>query len=91
MTFKAAGAPCDLTRENILLNSGSYTTGSATQADTDEFRMNAITSGMPARVAHLPDSTAYGTQPLTDSWLSRCRWGWSPANKASDGQAGSLT
>ena len=91
MTFKAAGAPCDLYRENILLNSGSYTTGSATQADSDEFRFNAITSGTPARKALVPDSTAYGTQPLTDSWLSRCRWGWTPAQKGGDGQSGSLT
>ena len=89
MTFKAAGAPCDLMREHILLNSGSFST--TAQATSDEFRFDAITSGMPTRLTHVPDATAYGTQPLTDSWLSRCRWGWSPANKASDGQAGSLT
>ncbi len=88
MTFKAAG-PCDLMREHILLNPGSFST--TAQATGDEFRFDAITSGMPTRLAHVPDATAYGTQPLTDSWLSRCRWGWSPANKASDGQAGSLT
>ena len=89
MAFKAAGAPCDLLREHILLNSGSFST--TAQADSDEFRFNAITSGVPSRVAHVPDATAYGTQPKTDSWLSRCRWGWSPANLTSDGQAGSLT
>lgn len=89
MAFKAAGAPCDLSRENILLNSGSFSTTANT--DSGDFRSDAITSGMPARLTHLPDATAYGTQPLTDSWLSRCRWGWSPANKLSDGQAGSLT
>ncbi len=91
MTFKPAGNPCDLYRENILLNSGSFTTSTTTQVDTDDFRTTAITSGMPTRLTRLPDSTAYGTQPLTDSWLSRCRWGWTPATKASDGQAGSLT
>ena len=89
MAFKAAGAPCDLYRENILLNSGSYS--STANASSEEFRMNAITSGMPARLAHVPDATAYGTQPLTDSWLSRCRWGWSPNNTKTDGQSGSLT
>lgn len=89
MTFKAAGNPCDLDRENILLNSGSYSTTANT--DSDVFRERAITSGMPARVGHVVDATAYGTQPKTDSWLSRVRWGWSPANTGSDGQAGSLT
>jgi hypothetical protein len=90
MTFKAAGNPCDLDRENILLNSGSYST--TANIDSDVFRERAITCGMPTRLSHVPDATAYtaGTPPLTDSWLSRCRWGWSPANKASDGQAGSL-
>ena len=89
MTFKAAGNPCDLFRENILLNSGSFSTTANTDADV--FRETAIDDGFPARPAHLSDTTAYSTQPLTDSWLARCRWGWSPANKASDGQAGSLT
>ncbi len=91
MTFKAAGAPCDLLREHILLNSGSFSTTANT--DSDVFRETAITCGMPARVGHLPDATAYtaGTPPLTDSWLSRCRWGWTPAQKGGDGQAGSLT
>lgn len=89
MAFKAAGAPCDLLREHILLNSGSFST--TAQATSDEYRFNAITSGLPARVAHVPDATAYGTQPLDGEWLARCRWGWTPANKAGNGQAGSLT
>lgn len=89
MAYKANGAPCDLSRENILLNSGSFST--TANSDSGEFRTDAITSGMPARLTHVADATAYATQPLTDSWLSRCRWGWSPANKLSDGQAGSLT
>lgn len=89
MAFKAAGAPCDLFREHVLLNSGSFSTTANT--DSDVFRETAITSGMPTRLAHVPDATAYGTQPLTDSWLSRCRWGWTPAFTKSDGQAGSLT
>jgi len=86
MTFKAAGAPCDLMREHVLLNAASFSSDMAA-----DFRYDAITSGTPTDLDHAPDTTAYGTQPLTDSWLSRCRWGWSPANKASDGQAGSLT
>jgi hypothetical protein len=89
MTFKAAGAPCDLARENILLNSGSYST--TAQATSDDYRFNAITSGTPARLAHVPDATAYSTQPLDDNWLARCRFGWSPANLKGNGQAGSLT
>ncbi len=90
MAFKAAGNPCDLLRENILLNSGSYSTTANT--DSDVFRETAITMGMPARVAHTIDATAYtaGGPPKTDSWGSRCRWGWSPANLLSDGQAGAL-
>jgi hypothetical protein len=89
MAFKAQGAPCDLLREHILLNSGSFSTTANT--DSDVFRETAITAGMPARLTHVVDGTAYGTQPLTDSWLSRCRWGWTPAFLKSDGQAGSLT
>lgn len=89
MAFKAAGAPCDLFRENILLNSGSFSTTANT--DSGDFRTDAITAGMPARLTHAADATAYGTQPLTDNWLSRCRWGWSPNNTKTDGQAGSLT
>jgi len=89
MAYKANGAPCDLFREHILLNSGSFSTTANT--DSDVFRETAITAGMPARLAHNPDATAYGTQPLTTDWLARCRWGWTPATKASDGQAGSLT
>lgn len=90
MAYKAPGAPCDLMRENLILNqAGKYSTTNGT--DSDVFRETAITSGMPARPDHLADATAYSTQPITDSWLSRCRWGWSPANQGSDGQAGSLT
>ena len=89
MAYKANGAPCDLLREHILINSSSFSTTANT--DSDVFRETAITSGMPARLTHVVDATAYGTQPLTAEWLSRCRWGWSPNNKLSDGQAGSLT
>jgi hypothetical protein len=89
MAYKPAGNPCDNFREQMLLNSGSFSTSA--NADSDVFRETAITSGMPARTSHTTDSTAYGTQPKTDNWLSRCRWGWSPANTNTDGQAGSQT
>lgn len=86
--FKASGAPCDLMAENIRLNPGSYSTTAAT--DSDLYRETAATNGMPARVGHLPDTTAYSTQPTENEWLQRCKWGWSPANKLSSGQSGNL-
>jgi hypothetical protein len=38
---------------------------------TDDYRYNAIVNGTPARVGHLPDTTAYSTQPTADSWYGR--------------------
>lgn len=90
MAFKAAGAPCDLMREHILLNSGSFST--TANSDSGEFRTDAITMGMPARLGHVTDPTAYAApNVLEDNWLARCRWGWTPANLKGDGTAGSLT
>ncbi len=86
MAFKAAGAPCDLFRENVLLNASSF---SATVA-TDDFRQDA--HGFISAQRNLSrDAIAYGTEPLEDSWGARGKWGWTPANKGGDGTAGGLT
>lgn len=68
--FKAA-APCDLYREQVLLNPASYS-GTA-GADSDDFRFNAITEGTPARNTHVHDNTAYSSQPTLDSWIAQLR------------------
>lgn len=65
MAFKNAG-PCDLYTENILLNPGSYSTTNGT--DSPDFKLNAIDSGTGPRTGHVPDSTAYATQPTVDNW-----------------------
>jgi hypothetical protein len=90
MTFKAAGAPCDLYREHILLNSGSFSTTANT--DSDVYRETAITMGMPARLTHTIDATAYtaGAEE-EDSWIAALRFGWSPANLGGGGDIGNLT
>lgn len=86
MAFKTA-APCDLLRENMGLNSASYSTTNG--VDSDVFReLSGITQGMPARLTHTGDSTAYSTPPLEDSWIIRLRQGWTPANKGGDGTIG---
>lgn len=88
--FKAAGAPCDLFREHLVLNqTTNYSSTAGT--DSDFFRETANISGMPLRLAHVPDATAYGTQPKQDSWGIQLRQGWTPANKNGDGNAGALT
>jgi len=90
MAYKASGAPCDLMRENILLNSGSFST--TANSDSGDFRTDAITMGMPARLTHVTDPTAYAApNVLSDSWTTRLRQGWVPANKAGDGGIGALT
>jgi hypothetical protein len=73
MAWKASGQPCDHFREHLLLNSGSFSTTANT--DSDVFKETAIINGLPSRKGHLPDATAYATQPLTDSWGARVR-GW---------------
>ena len=88
MAFKAAG-PCDLLREHIGLNPGSYSTTANT--DGDFFPEISRIDGMPARTTHLHDSTAYSTQPLSDSWGTRLRQGWTPANTKGDGTIGQTT
>lgn len=89
MAFKAAGAPCDLMREHILLNSGSFST--TANSDSGHFRLDAITEGMPSRLTHVHDNTAFSTQPKSDSWETRLRQGWTPANTKGDGGIGALT
>lgn len=89
MAFKAAGAPCDLMREHVLLNSGSFSTTAG--SDSGDFRTDAITEGMPARLTHVHDNTAWSTQPKEDSWIIKLRQGWTPANTKGDGGIGALT
>lgn len=89
MAFKAAGSPCDLPREHILLNSSSFVT--TANRDSGDFRFDAITEGTPARLTHVHDNTAWSTQPIEDSWIIRLRQGWTPANKNGDGTIGGLT
>lgn len=88
MAFKAAG-PCDLMREHVLLNPASFVT--TPNSDAADLRFDAITEGMPARLTHVHDNTAWSTQPKSDSWIIRLRGGWSPANLNGDGRAGQLT
>ena len=66
MAYKAA-APCSVYREHLGLNPGSYSTSAS--ADSDDFRTNAITEGLPAILGHVHDNTAYSTQPTKDNWL----------------------
>lgn len=84
MAFKAAGSPCTLFREHILLNASSF----ATSNSTDDWRQEAHGLANPTRNI-VRDATAYGTEPLEDSWLGR-NWSWSPSNKGGDGQGGTL-
>jgi hypothetical protein len=72
------GAPCDLFREHIGLNQASFS--ATTLIDSSDFRETANIDGMPARNAHVHDTTAYpGTGPDADSWYERQRGGASPA------------
>lgn len=88
--YKAAGAPCDLFREHLALNaSGNFST--TANADSDFFRETANISGMPLRLTHQPDQTAYATQPTQDSWGIQLRQGWTSANKNGSGSIGALT
>ena len=86
--FKSA-APCAVFREHMLLNPGSFSTSA--QADSDFWRETANIEGMPARPAHVRDSTAYGTQPIEDSWQVRLSGSGSPANTNGSQRGGQLT
>ncbi len=75
MAFKAAGSPCALYREQLLLNGASYDYVSAGGGVTsDDYELNANVSGMPARQSHLGDVTAYtaaGTKTTGSDWDRR--------------------
>jgi hypothetical protein len=87
MAFKAAGAPCDLFREHILLNAGSF----ATANSTDDWRQEAHGLASPTRNI-VRDATAYSTEPASPNWGARDKQGWVPANVGDgDGTAGGLT
>ena len=89
MAWKAA-APCDLFREHVLLNPGSFSTTANT--DSDFFPETSRISGMPARPGHVQDATAYTAgAEVEDSWIINLRQGWCPANKGGDGGIGQLT
>lgn len=88
MAFKSA-APCSVFREHLLLNPGSFSTSAG--ADSDDWRTTANIEGMPARAAHVRDSTAYGTQPTEDSWQVRLSGSGSVANTNGSSRGGQTT
>lgn len=66
--FKPSGTVTDDFMENWRLNP---TTFSSTSLVGPDFRESAITNGMPVRLSHLPDTTAWATQPTAGSWYDR--------------------
>lgn len=64
----AEGRPCDVLREHLQYNSGSYS-----GTDTDDFRWTATIATTPTRPAvpsEFHDATAYGTTlEDADSWI----------------------
>jgi hypothetical protein len=88
MTYKTA-APCALFREHVTLNPGSFSTSA--NADADFWRETANLEGLPARLTHVHDATAYGTQPTSDSWQVRLSGAGSNANANATNQGGQLT
>lgn len=65
-----AGATYDLYREQLFNNPSTYTASGA-QINSDEFRTN-MEPQTPLRPNATPNG-AYGTQPIQDSYLSRCK------------------
>lgn len=88
MAFKAGGAPCAVFREHMGLNPGSFSTSTN---DSDFFPETARIDGMPARLTHSHDTTAYSTAPTEDSWQVRLSGSGSPANTAGSQRGGQLT
>lgn len=88
MAFKASGNPCALFREHMLLNPGSFSTS---QNDSDFFPETSRIDGMPSRLTHSRDTTAYSTQPIEDSWQVRLSGSGSPANTNGSQRGGQLT
>jgi hypothetical protein len=89
MAFKASGNACDVFREHLLLNSGSFTTTNG--VDSDFFPETSRIDGMPARPAHVHDTTAYATNPIEDSWSLRLHGSGSVANTNGSQRGGNLT
>lgn len=87
MTYKTSGNPCDHYPEHLKLNPGSFST-SNTAGASDDWRTTASIGSMPARAAHVTDTTAYSTQPAEDSWYARLQGTLSPA-KATNSSTGS--
>ena len=88
MAFKASGNPTALFREHMLLNPTSFSTSNN---DSDFFPETARIDGMPARLTHTHDSTAYSTAPIEDSWQVRLSGSGSPANTNGSQRGGQLT
>lgn len=88
MAFKSAGNPCALFREHLLLNPTSFSTSNN---NSDFFPETARIDGMPARLAHTHDSTAYAANPIEDSWQVRLSGSGSPANTNGSQRGGNLT
>lgn len=67
-TVKPAG-PCDLYREQLLLNPTLYGGN-----DADDFRFNSTIAGLPTRTSHTIDTTAYPLGSVrTDNWIEHLR------------------
>jgi len=82
-----------LFREHVQLNTASFSVTAS--IDSDLWRETAQIQGMPDRTGHVPDATAYATQPAdADSWQARLRGRASPAAVTTSGQTsqqGNLT
>lgn len=68
MAFKAGGAPCDLYRENVILNPGNY--GAPV---CDDYRTNSQINAMPARTGHVPIAPYAANPPVSDNWQEHVR------------------
>lgn len=87
MPFKAAGAPCDLFRENVLLNPSSF----ASSNGTDDWRQSAHGLASPTRNL-VRDATAYSTEPVSSNWGTKGKQGLVSSHPTNgDGTSGSLT
>lgn len=66
--YKPGGSPCDMYRENILLNQATYGTPL-----TDDYRMNSSINAMPARLTHQPVAPYVANPPRSDNWQEHVR------------------
>jgi hypothetical protein len=83
--YKAPGAPCAVFREHLGLNPGAF---GATVSDF--FPEESRIDGMPARLTHQHDVTAYPANPIEDSWQVRLSGSGSPANLNGSQRGGQL-